>query len=430
MKLPSFISNNLILKITSLNSLVVGTRLIISLIVQNLLAHYTGQSGIAKVGQIRNLSNILMSVSSLGVFNGVVKYVSEYKNNQAGLLKLFSTVFVFSTIATCLLSVFMFLYANNLSHWLFFTQDYSLVFKLLAVVVPFIAMNRIFNGVINGISAYKINAKIEVIWYTFASILMIVSLYFYNIRGVLLAIAVTPVIQFIAILYMFGKTLKEYIKFKNLSFRTPLLNALLGFALMSFVGTVFLNFIEIELRTLISDHISENEAGVWTAMSSISKIYMQFLIIIFPIYILPNYAKINSFEAFVKQLKKIYSSLLPLVVTGMILVYLFKNQIIQIIYTNEFMSMAVLFKWKLMADFTKFLAVVLAYYFLSKNAFIYFVSTELLSLIAYYFFAKILILSHGTQGVVIANFIRFFCYLLMVIIAVFYYFRTVQNRVS
>ena len=163
----------------------VGTRLIISLIVQNLLAHYTGQSGIAKVGQIRNLSNILMSVSSLGVFNGVVKYVSEYKNNQAGLLKLFSTVFVFSTIATCLLSVFMFLYANNLSHWLFFTQDYSLVFKLLAVVVPFIAMNRIFNGVINGISAYKINAKIEVIWYTFASILMIVSLYFYNIRGVL-----------------------------------------------------------------------------------------------------------------------------------------------------------------------------------------------------------------------------------------------------
>ena len=110
---------------------------------------------------------------------------------------------------------------------------------------------------------------------------------------------------------------------------------------MSFVGTVFLNFIEIELRTLISDYISENEAGVWTAMSSISKIYMQFLIIIFPIYILPNYAKINSFEAFVKQLKKIYSSLLPLVVTGMILVYLFKNQIIQTIYTNEFMFLIV-----------------------------------------------------------------------------------------
>ena len=55
MKTPKFITNNLILKITSLNSLVVGSRLIISLVVQNLLAQYTGQAGIAKVGQLRNL---------------------------------------------------------------------------------------------------------------------------------------------------------------------------------------------------------------------------------------------------------------------------------------------------------------------------------------------------------------------------------------
>ena len=82
MKFPFFINNNLILKITSLNSLVVGFRLLISLLVQNLLAQYTGQAGIAKVGQIRNLSNILMSLSSFGVFNGVVKYISQYKKNR------------------------------------------------------------------------------------------------------------------------------------------------------------------------------------------------------------------------------------------------------------------------------------------------------------------------------------------------------------
>ena len=55
LKIPKSITNNLILKITSLNSLVVGFRLIISLVVQNLLALYTGQAGIAKVGQLRNL---------------------------------------------------------------------------------------------------------------------------------------------------------------------------------------------------------------------------------------------------------------------------------------------------------------------------------------------------------------------------------------
>lgn len=423
MKLPSFLNNNLILKITSLNSLVVGARLIISLLVQNLLAYYTGQAGIAKVGQIRNISNILMSVSSLGVFNGVVKYVSEYKNNQQGLQKLFSTVFVLSTIATLTLSLVIYFSANMLSQWLFFTEAYAIVFKVLAVAAPFIAMNRIFNGVISGISAYKIHAKIEIIWYTLASLLLLVSLYYYNIGGVLLAIAVTPIVQFFVLIFIFGNTLREYIIFKKLSFKTPLLKALLGFTLMSFVGTVFLNFIEIELRTLISDRISENEAGVWTAMSSISKIYMQFLVLIFPIYILPNYAKISSLALFKKQVKEIYTTLLPLVFVGMLAVYLCKNQIIEIIYTDAFLSMTPLFKWQLLADFTRFFAVVLAYYFISKNAFGYFILTELISLVFYFIFAKVLISDYGTEGVVVANLLRYFCYLIMVFVAIFHYFK-------
>ena len=193
--------------------MVVGFRLLISLLVQNLLAQYTGQAGIAKVGQIRNLSNILMSLSSFGVFNGVVKYISQYKKNAEGLIKLFSTVYVLSGLATLILSLFMFFAANKLSIWLFFNEDFSSVFKLLAVTTPFIAMNRIFNAVISGISAYKINAKIEIIWYSLASSLLLISLYYYNIDGVLLAIAITPAIQFLVLAFIFGNTLKEYIKF-------------------------------------------------------------------------------------------------------------------------------------------------------------------------------------------------------------------------
>ena len=321
MKLPSFLKNNLILKITSLNSLVVGTRLLISLIVQNLLAQYTGQSGIAKVGQIRNFTNILTSVSSLGVFNGVVKYVSEYKDNEKGLIKLFSTVYVISTITTIILSVVIFTYAKNLSSWLFLSEDYYLVFHILSMIVPFIAMNRIFNGIISGLSAYKVHAKIEVVWYSMASFLLIFSLYNYNIEGVLIAIAITPIIQFFVLVFIFGKTLNEYMKFSKLSFRFPMLKVLLGFTLISFTATVGSNFVEINFRNLISDKISENEAGIWTAMSSISKIYMQFLITIFSIYILPKYAKIHFSYAFKKEIKNIYKTLLPLVIIGMLIVY-------------------------------------------------------------------------------------------------------------
>ena len=415
MKLPSFLKNNLILKITSLNSLVVGTRLLISLIVQNLLAQYTGQSGIAKVGQIRNFTNILTSVSSLGVFNGVVKYVSEYKDNEKGLIKLFSTVYVISTITTIILSVVIFTYAKNLSSWLFLSEDYYLVFHILSMIVPFIAMNRIFNGIISGLSAYKVHAKIEVVWYSMASFLLIFSLYNYNIEGVLIAIAITPIIQFFVLVFIFGKTLNEYMKFSKLSFRFPMLKVLLGFTLISFTATVGSNFVEINFRNLISDKISENEAGIWTAMSSISKIYMQFLITIFSIYILPKYAKIHFSYAFKKEIKNIYKTLLPLVIIGMLIVYFSREILILLIYNDDFLGMKVLFKWQLLADLVRFIANILSFKFLAKNQVKYFVSTQLIGLVTYCICGHLLINHFFVEGLVIALLISNIIYFILVL---------------
>ena len=415
MKLPSFFKKNLILKITSLNSLVVGIRLLVSLIVQNLLAQYTGQSGIAKVGQIRNLSNILTSLSSFGVFNGIVKYVSEYKNNEKGLIKLFSTVFVISSIATISISVIIFIYSKELSSWLFLTEDYYLVFHILSVIVPFIAMNRIFNGIISGLSAYKVHAKIEVIWYLIASIFLLISLYYFNIEGVLIAIAVTPLVQFLVLTLIFGKTINDYVKFKKLSLQTPLVKVLLGFSLISFVATVCLNFVEINFRTLISEKISENEAGIWTAMSSISKIYMQFLITVFSIYILPKYTSLNFSHEFKNEVKAIYKTLLPIVVLGMLLVFFSKKYLILSIYNESFLSMTILFKWQLLADLVRFIANILSFKFLAKKQIKHFVSTQLIGLTTYLIMGNLLIDLYLVEGLVMALFFSNLIYLIVVL---------------
>ena len=391
--------------------MVVGVRLLISLVVQNLLAQFTGQAGIAKVGQIRNLSSILMSLSSLGVFNGVVKYVSEYKNNEEGLKKLFSTVYVLSTLATLVLSLLLFFGATDLSVWLFFSEDFKFVFQLLAVTAPFIAMNRIFYGVISGLKAYKVNSKVEIIWYSLASILLLFCLYSHNIEGVLFAIAITPIIQFLITLLLFGKTLSEYVKFRKLNFETPMFKVLLGYTLISFVATVCSNLVDIDFRTSISEKLSENEAGIWTAMSSISKIYMQFLIAIFSLYILPKYAEINSSFGFRSELKSIYKSLLPLVVLGMLIVYFLREFIVLTIYNEAFLSMTLLFKWQLLADFMRFIANVMSFKFLAKKQISYFIYTQLLGLLLYHVLGHHLIETYKTEGVVMGLFVSNLIYL-------------------
>ena len=411
MKLPKIISNNLILKITSLNSLVVGARLLISLVVQNLLAQYTGQAGIAKVGQLRNISSMLMSLTSLGTFNGVVKYVSEYKSDQKNLLKLFSTLYVFSFTASIVIFFILFFWASYFSNKLFLSDTYVIVFKVMAIAVPFISMNRIFNGVINGISDYKKHTKIEFISHFLAAVLLLVSLYFYSLKGVLVAIALTPIIQFTVLIFIFGKLLKDYVNFKAITFKIPFFKQLLGFTAMSFVATVLSNYVEIDIRTLILDKISEAEAGSWTAMNSISKIYMQFLIAIFTLYILPKYATINTSFEFRIELKKIYKSLVPLVFAGMILIYLLRNTLIELIFTDAFLGMAILFKWQLAGDFVRFIANVLSYQFLAKKQIKYFIYTQLIGLLMYVMFSRCFLPYFGTEGVVMALFVSNLVYL-------------------
>jgi PST family polysaccharide transporter len=305
----------------------------------------------------------------------------------------------------------LFFGATQLSVWLFFSEDFTFVFQLLAVTAPFIAMNRIFYGVISGLKAYKVNSKIEIIWYSLASILLLFCLYSHNIEGVLFAIAITPIIQFLITLLLFGKTLSEYVKFRKLNFETPMFKVLLGYTLISFVATVCSNLVDIDFRTSISEKLSENEAGIWTAMSSISKIYMQFLIAIFSLYILPKYAEINSSFGFRSELKSIYKSLLPLVVLGMLIVYFLREFIVLTIYNEAFLSMTLLFKWQLLADFMRFIANVMSFKFLAKKQISYFIYTQLLGLLLYHVLGHHLIETYKTEGVVMGLFVSNLIYL-------------------
>jgi O-antigen/teichoic acid export membrane protein len=112
LKVPEFISKNLLLKMTSVNGVVISIRLLISVFVQRLLAEIVGEAGIYKIGQLRSLSQILSSITSLGVFNGVVKYVAEYKDDKPQLQRLFSTTLVFTIFGTVVTGALLFFWSQ------------------------------------------------------------------------------------------------------------------------------------------------------------------------------------------------------------------------------------------------------------------------------------------------------------------------------
>lgn len=420
MRLPKFIKDNIVLKITSLNAVVISIRLIVSVFVQRILAVMVGESGIANIGQVRNLMVMLTSTSTLGIFNGVIKYVAEYKENKTGLSKFFSTISVFLTIGSLISATVLFFGSSYLSNYLFKSDDFINVIKLLAVIIPFIAVNRAANGIVNGLSDYKRYAIIDLIGYLLATAALLIGLYTSNLEGVIVAIALAPIIQLIVLIVVFGKTLKNYLNLKEISFSWNVghRNALLAFTLMSFVSSFLLSYIEINIRTTITDEININEAGYWTAITFISKNYMVFATGLFTLYVIPKFANIETKIAFKNEVLNIYKTILPIFGVGMLLVYLLRDLIIEIIYPN-FTGMEPLFKWQLLGDFVRLCALVLAHQFLAKRLVKSFIITEVVSLGLFFVLSKIFINYFDTEGVVIAHLVRYIIYFVIVFFFVF-----------
>lgn len=100
--------------------------------------------------------------------------------------------------------------------------------------------------------------------------------------------------------------------------------------------------------------------------------------------------------------------------------------IIDVVYPG-FFGMEPLFKWQLAADFVRLSALVLAHQFLAKKMLISYVLTEFISIILFYIFSKLLLDSHGIEGIVMAHLLRYIVYFIVVIIAIWYHFKNNKN---
>jgi len=427
--LKGFIKKNLLLKITSLNTGVIFIRLLVALFIQRLLATTLGEAGIAKIGQMQNLLQVLTSTSSLGTFNGVVKYVAEYEDDQKKLSSFFSTAILFGFIGALISGIIIFFNAEFISIKLFNNNTYANLIQYLAFVLPVISINRILYGIINGLSAYKAHAKIGLIGYLLTSISLLIFLYFFSLKGVLFSIILSPVLSLFVISLISYKRINRYLKINELGLDLSYVKPLLAFVLMSLVSSGLINYVEIDIRTTITNRINIEEAGYWTAMNFISRNYMVFSASLFTLYVIPKFAKINTGSEFKKEVLYIYKTILPLFGLGMILVYLFRNVIISIVYPN-FEGIEPLFKWQLLGDFVRLATLVLSYQFQAKKMVWSFVVTEIISLGLFYMLSKHYVDLYGAEGVVMAHFYRYIVYFIVVVIAIWYYFKNVKTNKS
>ena len=415
-RLIEYINNNVLIKVASLNSTSVLVRIISGFLTSKAIAIFIGPEGMALIGNLRNFLSSVHSFAILGLYNGVVKYVAEFKNNSLELSKTISTVYYLGFFSTIIISFFCYFSAEFLNALIFEAYNYTYIFKIIALALPFYSLNMFSFSIINGFSKYKILLVINIIGQVLGLLITLILIWQNNIDGALVSVVITPSIVFLITLVgiINRRNLVSLIAIDKVNIDT--IKKLSAFSLMALITAIVLPLVAIVIRNYIIENIGMREAGHWEAMNRISNYYLMFVNSLLALYILPRFSEIDNVKEFRKEVFDFYKTIMPIFGLGLLVIYLLRPFIILLVFSSEFKPMEELFGWYLLGDFVKVLSIVIAYQFLAKRMFWHYVITEIFSVSVIYFTSIYFIDIYGVKGATIAHFVSYLMYFIVILL--------------
>ena len=407
-------------KITSLNSVSVILKIVIGFISSKVIAIFIGPSGMALVGNLRNFTASIEGIATLGFTNGIVKYVAEKEENQEELKRFLSTIFITLLFVILLLSVSLYFLADYLNEAVFgSTFQFEGIFKAFGLALPWYIASIVLISIINGFGEFKKVIYINIIGNILGLLITVGLIYFYKTFGALLAVILSPSVLFFVTLFYIHKKIDLFQLISIEAFDFSVLKPMSEYSLMALVSMIFGPMVYLAIRNSIINDLDINQAGYWEAVTRISNYYILFLTTVLTVYFFPKLSKSTSVQETKNLFWTYYKGIIPVFLVGLIVVYLLRNIIIQILFTDEFLPVSELFIWQLLGDFFKALSLILGYQFFAKKLTKAFIITELLSLVILWFSSTYLLNLYGIEGVVMAHAFTFFMYFLVLAI----YFR-------
>ncbi|QXP79771.1 MULTISPECIES: O-antigen translocase [Winogradskyella] len=411
-KFFNYINSQVLVKAANLNMANISIKIIAGILISKFIAIYIGPHGMALIGNLRNFLRALQSLSISGLYKGVVKFISQVKNDSVELTKILSTVFYLGFFSSVFLAFLCYYNADFINNILF-TQNYNYVYVIetLAIILPFYALNMFTFSIMNGFSKYKNLLLINILGQVVGILITLLLIRQENIDGALLAIVITPALNLLITIVgiAFRRNLMASVKITKISL--SVLNKLSPYMIMALVSAIALPIVMIMIRNYLIDKIGINSAGNWTAMTRVSDYYLMFFNSLVALYILPRFSEINSKLEFRKEVFSFYKTMMPAFLVLLFIIYISRSILVNILFTEDFRQVEDLFGYQILGDIARVLSMVIAYQFLAKKMFAHFIVLEVFLFVIMYFSSIYLIDEFGLKGAVMGHCLSYFMYL-------------------
>lgn len=408
-----------LIKTSALNGIAVLIKTATMFILNKILAVYVGPSGYAAIGQFQNFIQIVTSFAGGAINTAVVKYTAEYyedENKQRAIWKTAgSIIFLFSVI----LAVLILLFQRQLSVYIFQTDEFQSIFVWFAIFLLFFNFNALFLAILNGKKEILKLVIANIVGSLFSLMITGILAVKFQLYGALVALSIYQSTAFMVTLLLCYKS--DWFKFKYLfgKIDPDITRKFAGFALMALTSALCIPLSQILIRSYIGYEFGANYAGYWEAMIRLSGAYLMLVTTTLSVYYLPRLSELSAISDIKKEVYLGYKIIFPVALIGALMVYLLRDWIIGLLFTDAFLPMRDLFLWQMIGDSLKIGSWILAYLMLSKAMTKLFIITEIASSAMLVGLTYIFTQIFGFEGVSMAYLVNYAIYWIIMSLTIF-----------
>jgi PST family polysaccharide transporter len=403
------------LKIFSYTAVATFVKMLTGFITLKIIAKIIGTEGVVMLGQLSNFSAIILILACGGISNGVTKYISEHKlmpdKTREYILAAFQiTIFfsLFTALALLVLSLF-------LAKTILMNGHYQYVFIFFSASIIFFSLNSLFLSIINGLQDYKKYVVLNIAGSLLGLLFTVVLVWIWKLPGLLISAVTYQSIVIIATITIIKK--ENWLKSiqSKIVVNWTIWKQYFKYSLMTLTTAITIPVSQLILRSMIVSKLSVTDAGFWEGINRISGAYMSIFITSFGVYYLPRLSELNEKSLLLKEIKGAYKIVLPIAAILFLFIFLFRKQIIFLLFTNDFLPMQELFFLQLTGDFIKIASWLIGFTMVARAQAKYYIFTETFFALVYVLLSFFLINHFGLIGVMSAYVIMYAIHYTLVI---------------
>lgn len=413
-----------IVRVFSLNALATLIRMLCGMVSIKVVAVIIGPSGVALLGQLKNLESILLGVANGGINNGITKYIAEYKDDDQQVKKYISNAFRITLYASLIIAILLIVGCEVLSEIVLLSEEYYYVFIVFGFTILLYTLNMLLVSILNGFKQFKKYVIVNISGTIFGLIYSIILVFFWGLPGAMINTVTYQSVVLFLTLWLCRKLPWFNIQYFKESLDKKIVKRYLGYSLMTITSLALVPVVRMILRGYVITEISSNDAGIWEGMNSISSISISVITTAFSIYYLPRLSEIKENNALHNEIIKCFKVMLPIMIVISLTIYLLRHFILWLLFTPAFYDMEKLFIWQLGGDFFKICSWLLAYIMVAKAQTLRYIATEVFFNISYLIISFLFLKYNGIVGLTQGYLVNYIIYMLIMILI----FRNVINN--